>query len=250
MTARPAQDGDVLTATGISKSFGGVRALRDVGLTVSPGTICALIGPNGAGKTTLVNVLTGVYTQDAGDITFKGQDIGRTGADRRARAGMVRTFQRVRLFPQLSVLENVLAGQWSRRPFGGRPAATRERALRELEEFGLLKHAHRSPAGLTFADCRRVELVRCLLGDPALILLDEPAAGMNPEEAHRFVEHVAEIQRERDLTILLIEHNMNVVMSLASWIYVLDFGQLIAAGTPGEVRRDERVIKAYLGAGE
>lgn len=247
MIDRTAVGAAVLTGRGLSKSFGGVKALQDVDINVTAGATTALIGPNGAGKSTLVNVLTGVYRQDRGSISLQDTEIGALAPDKRARAGVLRTFQRVRLFPQLTVLENALAGRWAHGS-GKLSTEVKERALRELDCFSLAGYAERSPASLTFADCRRLELVRCLLADPRVILLDEPAAGMNPEEAQRFVEQIADIQQERGLATLLIEHNMTVVMRLAAWIYVLDFGRMIASGTPQQVRNDQRVVEAYLGS--
>ena len=238
----------VVEVAGVSKAFGGVKALSDVDLQIRRDRITALIGPNGAGKTTLVNVVTGIYRADAGVVRFHGRDIGHLRSGARSRAGLVRTFQKVRLFPQLTVLENALALHWARRVWRSDRAA-RSAAMERLEQFGLARDAARSPEELTFADRRRLEIVRCLIGRPEVMMLDEPAAGMNPEEARAFVEQIAALQRDDALTVLLIEHNMKVVMGLAHTIYVLDFGQVIASGTPQEIRSDPAVIAAYLGAG-
>jgi branched-chain amino acid transport system ATP-binding protein len=235
----------ILGITGVSKSFGGVRALQDVSFDVHENTVTALIGPNGAGKTTLLNVISGIIRSDEGEVRFLGRPIGRFSPDRRARLGIVRTFQRVRTFPTLNVLENVLAFSWSQH-IRRLDSVHVDKALDLLERFGLRRHAGSFPDTLSFADRRRVEIVRALMADPKLIMLDEPAAGMNPEEARELIHQLSRL-RDDGVALLLIEHNMRVVMGLSNQIHVLNFGRRIASGTPAEVRSDKQVIAAYLG---
>jgi branched-chain amino acid transport system ATP-binding protein len=236
----------LLRISSISKSFGGVHALQEVSFDVEQGAITALIGPNGAGKTTMLNIISGIIRSDHGEVQLIDRPLNRMSADRRARLGIVRTFQRVRTFPTLTVLENVLSFAWSRRLRRLDHEAI-ERAIIYLERFGLSSHAANLPDMLTFADRRRVEIVRALMAEPRIIMLDEPAAGMNAEEARELIRQLAKL-REDGVSLLLIEHNMNVVMGLSDCIHVLNFGRHIASGTPAEVRRDKEVVAAYLGA--
>jgi branched-chain amino acid transport system ATP-binding protein len=255
-----APDNDVLLrANGIAKAFGGIQALQDVSMTIRRGEIYGLIGPNGAGKTTFFNVLTGLYGRDAGRIEFNGMSLGATTPDAAVRAGIARTFQNIRLFANLSVLENVMIGRHARTHAGVFAAMLRlpsqqreERAIearaRELLDFtGLANHANTRAASLPYGQQRRLEIARALATDPQLLALDEPAAGMNATETHGLAELIRSI-RARGITVLLIEHDMKFVMSLCDRILVLDYGITIAEGAPADVRANPAVIAAYLGA--
>ena len=243
----------------VSVQFGGVKALADVSLTVQDRKITAIIGPNGAGKTTLINCISGRYRPQAGRILLDGQEITHLPAHRRASLGIARTFQNIALFKHMTVLENLLLGRHvlmktgllSGMLFWG-PAQREEiehrRAVEEIIDFLEIAHVRKKPVGaLPYGLQKRVELGRALALEPKLLLLDEPMAGMNTEEKEDMVRFILDINAERGVTCVLVEHDMGVVMDISDHVVVLDFGKVIAAGTPDLVRRDPEVIKAYLG---
>jgi ABC-type branched-subunit amino acid transport system ATPase component len=245
----------------ISRNFGGVRALDAVSFVVEPGTIHGLIGPNGAGKTTLINILSGLLRPSAGRMSYKDRDLYRLAVHQMAAIGIARTFQNIRLFPHMSCLENVQAGQHltSRRSLLPRllqlPSARREdrylyeQAMKMLARVGLDDKAHYQSRNLSYGERRRLEIARALSLNPSLLLLDEPVAGMRQREAAVVADLLRSLCRE-GMTILLIEHNMSFVMSLCSCITVLNFGRVLTTGSPAEVRACREVVEAYLGAGE
>ena len=251
----------LLSAKGITKRFGGVQALSDVGFTINHGEIYGLIGPNGAGKTSLFNVLTGIYVADGGEFMFDGAALAGLKPNDVAYRGIARTFQNIRLFGNLSALENVMIGRHVRTRAGvwgaiSRNARTLEeereihrRAYQLLEYVGVAKHANRLARNLPYGDQRRLEIARALATEPRLLLLDEPTAGMNPHETETLTSLIGLLRRELALSILLIEHDMQVVMGISDRITVLDYGTRIAEGTPSEIQRHPRVIEAYLGTG-
>ena len=252
---------DLLVAEGVRKEFGGLVATNDIDFAIPRGSIVALIGPNGAGKTTFFNMLTGVYTPTSGRIAFDGEEIAGKPPHAIVERGIGRTFQNIRLFQQMTALENVLVGMHSRLSAGivgsilGLPRVKREEATaneraRELLVYCGLPRRHEHLAGsLPYGDQRRLEVARALATDPKLLLLDEPTAGMNPQETADFTSFVRRIRDDKELTVLLIEHDMKVVMGVSERITVLEYGEKIAEGTPSEIRANERVIEAYLGRG-
>lgn len=243
MTASPAAP-PLLSLKGLSRRFGGLVALDHVSFSVQPGEIFGLIGPNGAGKTTLFNLISGVTPASSGEVLWQGTPITSLPPDRLNRRGMARTFQNLRLFDRLSVLENLLVAQGRQ---GLAQAAALESAWQWLEELSLVELAERDAGTLAYGDRRRLEIARALATRPQLLLLDEPAAGLNPSEKERLGRLIADLRRRHQLTVMIIEHHVPLLMRLCDRLAVLDFGVCIAMGTPEQVRTDPRVIAAYLG---
>lgn len=253
----------ILKTEHLQKNFGGVVAVKDFSFQVEKGQVIAIIGPNGAGKTTIFNLISKIYQPDHGSITFDGEDItGKTQIET-ARRGISRTFQNTRLFTGLSVLDNVkvaldfdgkysmlesmllLPRRWKREK------ETTRRAMDCLKLLNLDQYANKRPSNLPYGIQRRVEIARALVSDPKVLMLDEPAAGLNPEEVFQLVSFIREIKEKyQDLAILIIEHRMDLVMNLSDYIYVQDFGQTIAQGVAEEIQQDPLVLKAYLGEEE
>lgn len=255
---------NVLEASGLSMDFGGLRAMDRVNISIEQGEIIALIGPNGAGKTTFFNCVTGMYLPTEGSVTInpperETETITGLKPDKIAARGLARTFQNIRLFPNMTVLENVMVGRDCRLKSGILGAILRDRKTRQEEErvvedsreilqrIGLLEHANEHAKNLPYGAQRRLEIARALATEPFLLLLDEPAAGMNPQETRDLDDLIIRLRDEEKLTIFLIEHDMSLVMRLSERIYVMDYGKLIAHGSPAEVKSNPVVIKAYLG---
>ncbi len=243
--------------------FGGLLAVSDVSIDVAPQSIVSIIGPNGAGKTTFFNMLTGLYKPTAGRISFDGKDVTGKRPDIITSLGVARTFQNIRLFSTMSARENVMVGSHARMHAGlfgsilrtpsvrREEAAVTEKAREMLSYVGLSKDLHeQTAANLSYGDQRRVEIARALASEPKMLLLDEPTAGMNPQESAQLTQFMDQLRRDLDLTILLIEHDMKVVMGVSEHITVLDHGEKIAEGEPDEIRNNDRVIEAYLGKQE
>ena len=249
----------VLKLEHLRKRFGGVEAVKDFSFSIDEGEIVAIIGPNGAGKTTIFNLISKIYQPDEGTLTFNGEDITGLSQIETARRGVARTFQNTRLFEGLNVLDNVkvaldfdgkysmieamflLPRRWKREK------ETTRRAQECLKLLNLDQYASVRPSNLPYGIQRRVEIARALVANPKILMLDEPAAGMNPTETHELMEVIRSIRERFQVAILLIEHDMSLVMNVCERLYVLDYGQLIASGTPDDIRRNEKVITAYLG---
>lgn len=241
----------ILKVVNLSKNFGGIKAITDISLDIEMGEIVGLIGPNGAGKTTFFNLLTGIYSPSSGEIEYnlkssiKSKDLR---PHKITQYGISRTFQNIRLFQNMTVLDNVLLGSHSNL---FKKLISKKDSLEEayllLEKFSLIDKKNELAKNLPYGDQRRLEIARALAAKPKILLLDEPAAGMNPNETSKLKELISWIRNEYELTIILIEHDMSLVMNICERIFVFDYGNLVASGSPAEIQRNEKVIKAYLG---
>ena len=246
-------------ARGLCKNFGGVRAVRDVSFKIASGIVFAVIGPNGAGKSTLLNLISGVYQPAAGTMWLNGVDLVGMSAHRRVRHGLARTFQKIRLFRQLSALENVIAGYHTQHAisawqyvihagaFRADARRCRDQAVDLLDFVGLQHRAHITAGALSYGEQRLLEIARALATAPRLLMIDEPAAGLNPAEVAALLQRIARL-RDRGVTVLMVEHNMDLVMSVADRVLVMDYGQQLFEGAPADVQAHPDVIAAYLGA--
>ena len=243
----------LIEVRGVTKSFGGVVANREVSLAVEPGRITGLIGPNGSGKSTLFNSIAGYHPIDAGSIRFQGREISRMSVQRIARLGMVRTFQQTRIYSRMDCLQNMCisvphrGASW-RDMFARSSPRVLERAGRLLDFVGLYSKRHLLAGSLSFGQQKLLEFAMALMNEPRVLLLDEPTAGINPTLINGLIDRLRRANRELGITLFVIEHNMRVIMNMAEYIYCLAHGELLAEGRPDEVRNDRRVIDAYLGA--
>ena len=253
---------DVLKVTNLTKFFGGVKAIQDINLVVREKEITGIIGPNGAGKTTFFNLLTGIYTPTSGEITYELAKVVTSRSlkpQRMAKFGVARTFQNIRLFKEMTVMDNVLMGYHSNMSYGVLPSVLRlpsffkaeqiaqDKAFELLKIFNLFDKRFEKARNLSYGDQRKLEIARALASEPKMLLLDEPAAGMNPFETNELTKLIRWVKDHFDLTVILIEHDMSLVMKLCDQIFVFNYGNLIAQGSPEVVQADENVIKAYLG---
>jgi branched-chain amino acid transport system ATP-binding protein len=249
----------IFRASGLCKSFGGVRAVKDISLAAVPGTVFAIIGPNGAGKSTLLNLISGVHRPDAGIVTFDNLDVTRLAPHARVRHGLARTFQKIRLFKQLSAIDNVVAGfharhripawqyVWHGGAFRADRARCRDEAADLLAFVGLAGRAHALAGALAYGEQRMLEIARALATAPRLLLIDEPAAGLNAAEVEALLDRIR-VLRGRGVGVIVVEHNMDLVMNVADRVLVMDYGERLFEGAPGEVQAHPGVIAAYLGA--
>jgi branched-chain amino acid transport system ATP-binding protein len=243
----------------LTMQFGGLMAVSDFSITVENGEIVGLIGPNGAGKTTVFNMVTGVYAPTSGEILLDGKNIAGKQAHAITAAGIARTFQNIRLFHEMTVLENILAACWLREKpnlfesvlhlpgYLAKEKRSREFARGMLDSVGLLENADDNAVSLPYGKQRRLEIVRALATEPKMLLLDEPAAGMNPQESYELMDFIVGVRDKFKISVLLIEHHMQVVMGICTRLYVLDYGITIAEGTPAEIQKNQKVIDAYVG---